>query len=258
MPRPRVPWVERVYAWLLGAYPAEFRRRFGDGMRQTFRDLGRERRAAGRSTLPFVVGTFAETIWAILKERGASMSPPVAAFCRVAGLTAALLVIPLGAMRFTDAVRWDLTDFAVGGALLFGFGLAFELARQRAARAAHRLAFGLAVFGGVLLVWMSLAVGLLGNEENPANLLYAGVIGIGVVGATVVRLRPAGLARVLFLMAAAQALVPGFALLIFRPAIQFDAGLLGVLALNGFFVALFAISGALFRRPALSRRDVVT
>jgi hypothetical protein len=41
----------------------------------------------------------------------------------VALVTAFILMLPLLAMQFTDEVVWDLTDFAVAGALLFSAGL---------------------------------------------------------------------------------------------------------------------------------------
>lgn len=55
---------------------------------------------------------------------------------------------------------------------------------------------------------MNLAVGLIGNEENLANLMYIGVLAVGLIGAAIARLEPGGMARVLFAMALAQTLVP--------------------------------------------------
>ena len=41
---------------------------------------------------------------------------------------AGLLMVPLVAMRFTSEVNWSVFDFIVAGVLLFGTGLAIELA----------------------------------------------------------------------------------------------------------------------------------
>jgi len=47
-----------------------------------------------------------------------------------------------------------------------------------------RLAAGLALVAALLILWFNLAAGLIGIEDDdPANLLYVGVLGIGFVGA---------------------------------------------------------------------------
>jgi hypothetical protein len=53
---------------------------------------------------------------------------------RIAAWTAAalILLLPLIAMQFTDEVVWDVTDFAVFGALLVGVGVTFEFAARGA------------------------------------------------------------------------------------------------------------------------------
>ncbi|MCI0605272.1 hypothetical protein L0156_19980 [bacterium] len=55
---------------------------------------------------------------------------------------------------------------------------------------------------------MNLAVGLIGNEENLANLMYIGVLAVGLISTAIARLEPGGMARALFAMALAQTLVP--------------------------------------------------
>jgi hypothetical protein len=47
--------------------------------------------------------------------------------------TAFILLMPLLAMLFTDQLVWDLTDFIVAGALIFGTGLAYELVARKGA-----------------------------------------------------------------------------------------------------------------------------
>ena len=48
---------------------------------------------------------------------------------------------------------------------------------------------------GLLLIWMNLAVVLIGSENNPANLLYLGVLCIAILGAFIARLQPRGSCR---------------------------------------------------------------
>ena len=111
-------------------------------------------------------------------------------------------------------------------------------------------AFGLAVACAVaaafLIVFMNVAAGLLGIEDDdPANLLYVGVLAIGFFGGILARFQPRGLARVMFATAVAQALVGAFAL-----TYPNTAGPLQIVLLHGLFVALFAGSGWLFRYAA--------
>lgn len=152
-----------------------------------------------------------------------------------------ILLLPLLAMRITDEVVWDLADFAVAWTLLVCAGLTYRLATRKADNIAYRAAVGVAVATALILVWMNLAVGLIGNEETPANLMYGGVLAVGIIGAIIARFRPHKMARALFATALAQMLVGVIALI---------AGLGFTLILNGFFAALWVGSALLFRRAA--------
>lgn len=167
---------------------------------------------------------------------------------RVALGTACLLLIPLVAMRFTAEVNWTLSDFVVAGGLLFGTGLTYLLVARMGDNASYRLAVGVAVAAGLLLVWINLAVGIIGGDGNPANLLYAGVLAVAAVGALVARFRPRGMATTMFAAALTQFLVPLLAALIWKPAV--DLGMMQVLAFNTVFAGLWVASGWLFRRSS--------
>lgn len=109
----------------------------------------------------------------------------------------------------------------------------------------------------LLLVWINLAVGIIGSENNPINLIYFGVLFVGIAGAGIARFRPQGMARALFATAFAQALVPVIALVIGKSqvrSLQEPPGLVGVLALNAFFVMLFVVSALLFRHASVTAR----
>jgi hypothetical protein len=170
---------------------------------------------------------------------------------RLTLITASLLSVPLLGMQFSDEVDWSLFDCVVAGTLLFGAGLAFELVARKSGNVAYRVATGLAFATALLLIWINLAVGLLGSEDNPANLLYLGVLLVGGGGAATARLRPQGMSRALFATAVVQAVVPVLAIVIWNPLVADEenlAGLIGVFFLNAFFVLLFAASAVLFRR----------
>jgi hypothetical protein len=175
---------------------------------------------------------------------------------RIALVTVFLLLIPLVAMQFTDEVDWNLFDFVVAGALLFGSGLTYELIARKGGNTAYRAAVGVAVATALLLVWINLAVGIIGSENNPVNALYFLVVFIGIIGVGIARFRPRGMAWTLFATAIAQLLVPVIALFIGKSqarALQDPPGFVGVLALNAFFAMLFVVSGLLFRHSAQDR-----
>ena len=176
-----------------------------------------------------------------------AMNVTLKSVAAVAIATALLLLVPLLAMQFTDEVKWTALDFIVAGAMLFAAGLAFVLLTQRSKRIAYRLAAAIAVGAALMLVWGNLAVGLIGSEHNPANLMYAGVIAVEIIGVLIARFAPSGMSRALFATAAAQALVALIALAGGLGATE-PPGRFGILLINGFFVALFAASGWLFRR----------
>jgi hypothetical protein len=119
------------------------------------------------------------------------------------------------------------------------------------ARNAYRAAVGIALTAAFILVWSSLGLGIIGADGDPANLMYFGVLAVGIVGALVARFRPHGMARALFATALAQSLVAAIALVLglglpWSPPVE-------LLALNGFFVALFVGSALLFRHSARER-----
>ncbi|MEG4281348.1 hypothetical protein QUA62_28380 [Microcoleus sp. MON1_C1] len=242
------------YAKLLRLYSKPYYERFGEGMKQTFTDLLRERAEEGRELFSYALWLFVETSAGIMREKITYIIMQNKNIIYLALGTAFILLMPLLAMLFTDQVAWDLIDFIVAGTLIFGTGLAYELVARKGGTMAYRVAVGIALATAFLLVWMNLAVGIIGSEDNPVNLMYFGVVAIGILGATIARLRPRGMARTLFATALAQALVPVIALIIKRPqvtSVEASIGVLGVLGLNAFFVMMFMGSALLFRRSRI-------
>lgn len=115
-------------------------------------------------------------------------------------------------------------------------------------RHSYPLAMVLALAAALLLAWLSLGVGIIGADGDPANRMYFGVLALGLAGALASRFRPRGMAWALLAMALAQALVGAYALVagLGRPW----SGPLELILLNGFFVALFLAAARLFRRAA--------
>jgi hypothetical protein len=167
----------------------------------------------------------------------------------VAIATAFILLLPLSAMQFTDEVAWNLADFVVAGVLLFGAGLTYQLVARRAGNVVYRVAVGVAVAAALLLVWTVGAVGVIGEDGDPADLMYGGVLAVGAIGAVIARFRPQGMARALLAMALAQALVAVIALIAGKHQAPISS-VFEIVGVNGLFVALFIGSAWLFRQAA--------
>jgi O-antigen/teichoic acid export membrane protein len=120
--------------------------------------------------------------------------------------------------------------------------------RTQVNRTAYRSAIGVALVAAFILVWLSLGIGIIGKDGDPANLMYFGVLAVGIISAIIARFQPDGMARALSVTALAQALVAAIAL-IAELGLPWS-GPAEILVLNGFFVALFAGSAWLFRRAA--------
>lgn len=242
---------ERAYRLLLRAYPRELRGRYGDEMARCFRDLCREglEDGGGLGLAALWARTLPELLCTALKERRTTLARDAyRAAARPVLAAAFVLMLPLLGMLVTDQVAWGLADFALAGVLLVGTGLMFEMAAKKAGGIAYRAASGVALAAALLLVWINLAVGVIGTEDDPANLMYAAVLAVGIVGAGGARFRPRGMARALFAAALAQAAVAAIALVVGPGSPGSGPG--EILALNGFFVALFAGSALLFRFAA--------
>jgi hypothetical protein len=110
----------------------------------------------------------------------------------------------------------------------------------------YRFAVAIALAGALVLIWLSLGVGIIGADGDAANVMYFGVLAVGIIGALIARFRSGGMSRAMLAMALAQALIAVIAIAggLGRPY----SGPLELLGLNGFFVALFVGSAWLFRR----------
>lgn len=160
-----------------------------------------------------------------------------------------ILLIPLFLMQVTDQVVWDVTDFAVLGALLVVVGLTFELAVKKTINAAYRAATGVALAAAFILIGVNGAVGVIGTAHDDGNLMFGGVLALGIIGSIITRFKPRGMARVMFVTALAQALVAVIALIAGfgsrGPIWPVD-----ILISTVFFTALWLLSAWLFQKAA--------
>lgn len=159
-----------------------------------------------------------------------------------------LILMPLVAMQFTTEVYWDGADFIFATAIFGIFGGLIELAVRLSSNWHFRFGSMFAVLAGFMVVWSNLAVGMIGDEDNPANLLFAAVLTVAILGAILARLHP-------HLMAGAML----FAGLI-QAAIGLFAGVFGTDVRGGIFTIILAgfwlISAALFRIAGVERKSI--
>jgi hypothetical protein len=163
------------------------------------------------------------------------------------GSAAGLLALPAIAMRIPGSgVHWTASDFLVMGALLALACGGWEFARRRARNAAMRAGYAVAVLGALVLVWANLAVGLVGDGANPANLMFMGVVAIAAAGALLARGRPARMRDAMLATAAAHALVGAVAAATGAGGAQDGT----VLAVTAVFALPWLLSAALFHLAA--------
>ena len=155
------------------------------------------------------------------------------------GIAAIMLVLPLIAMQFTDEVDWDVSDFIIFGVMLGTVGGTFELAAKMTPNKAYLAATGVALATAFILIWINGAVGIIGNEENPANLMYYGVLIVGIIGSAIAWGQPNGMALAMVATAIAQVLVAVVALV---------AGLVYTFVVTVIFVLLWLTSAWLFKK----------
>ena len=159
------------------------------------------------------------------------------------GTAAALLLLPLVAMQFTREVDWTPFDFAFAGAMIGGVGIVYELTVRRSGNPYYRGGVAMALAATFLTIWANGAVGMIGDEGDPANLMFAGVLAIALLGSVLARFRPRGMAFAMFAAAIAQAVASGIGMLL-DPL----GGLLSTA-----FAGLWLLSAALFRVVANDR-----
>ena len=160
------------------------------------------------------------------------------------GGIAVLLSVPL-----LLGFPWTIADYVFAAVLLGLVGLCLELGFRASGNAAYRTGVGLAVVASFLLLWLNAAVGIIGNEDLDANLLFLGVVVVALGGSFIARFNPEGMARTMLLAAVAEIAVPfvahAFALAPTEALLRRE-----VPVLTSFFTAVWLLSAWLFHRAA--------
>lgn len=168
-------------------------------------------------------------------------------------LVASLLITPAIAMRFTEEVQWTTSDFLLAGIVLIGAGVIAELAVRSSGLWSYRIGAGLAILASVLLLWSTGAVGIIGTEDHPANLLYLGVVLAAFVGGVVSRFRADGLSLSMNSAAVIQ-IVIGIVAVLRGWGVGSENWPRPVIVLSIIFALIWLASATLFRRAARAHR----
>ncbi len=144
---------------------------------------------------------------------------------------------------------WSAADFIVAAVIFAIVGVTFELALRASGDISYRLGSAAAIATTFLLVWIDLAVGIIGNENNPLNLMFFGVIAVALVGGIVARFEADGMARAMTVAAVLQALI-GAVVFLFDGGRTEPPGRFALLLLIEFFAVAWLVSAWLFRRAA--------
>lgn len=161
------------------------------------------------------------------------------------GLAAALLALPGVAMNFTAEVNWTVSDFVIMGLMIGCVGLGIELAVRATRNNRYRAGAAVALLTGFLVTWANGAVGIIGNEDHPANLMFFAVIAMAIAGAFLARFKARGMARAMAVAGFGQFAVPLIAMAIWSPPITVD--LVRTLMFNSVFAGFWLVSAWLFR-----------
>lgn len=133
----------------------------------------------------------------------------------------------------------DLISLGTLPAIILSAVIVYREAKSHPAT--YKWAFAVALGAAFLLAWIIPAVGIYGHSGDPADLLFYGVLAVGIIGALVSRFHPRGMAFTLIAMATAQILVSVIGLI---------NGLESMWILNGFFATLWMGSALLFWNAA--------
>jgi hypothetical protein len=163
------------------------------------------------------------------------------------GGAAALMLAPAIASRVTDEVAWDAADFILFAAMLAAACGAWELAMRSTKSRTYAAAAIVATGAAMLLFLVNGAVGFLGDEGDPVNLIFFGVLTLAAGGAIVVRFRAEGMARTMAVTAGAQ-VAAGALGVAMVPDVR------GFLLGTALFVPLWLLSSWLFARAAREER----
>jgi hypothetical protein len=167
---------QRIYAFLISLYPADFKEEFGDELLYVFSETLRDANTRSqqkndfgiwsRTLVDWVTSLFIQHLRQLRGGNNMNADNQITSgkyFSRLALGIGIILLIPFIAMRFTDQVDWGLFDFIVAGLILQSTGSLIWIVNRTLETRSKRVGAGIAIFLGMIWVWMELAVGIFTN-----------------------------------------------------------------------------------------------
>jgi hypothetical protein len=183
----------------------------------------------------------------IMGGKGSWNSAPL----RVAAwsVAAALMAVALAAQLVTGGFGWSGFDFILVAVILAAGAALFDFIARRSPNFAYLAGAAAALAAGFGLFVVNGAVGLVGSEDEPINLLFGAVILVAIIGALRARGRRDRLAQAMVAAAITHVGVSIVAMLAVTD--RAGAGIGAEIAGLSMFAGLWLASAALFR---MSRR----
>ncbi|MCX7973721.1 MAG: hypothetical protein N3B16_04390 [Candidatus Aminicenantes bacterium] len=163
----------------------------------------------------------------------------------VVGLTCLLVLILFLVRELTDILAWGPLDFGFVWLMVLSTSIVYELITRKHKNKTYRLALAVALGTGFIMIWTNLAVGLIGSEDEPVNMIYLVLLAGGLIGALLVRLKARGLTITMGIMALGQVLITLIALLAGWQHLP-SSSVSDILKVNGFFFLLWQTKMYLF------------
>lgn len=151
-----------------------------------------------------------------------------------------IALLGLLALPLVFGAPWTGSDFVFAAVLLAMLGAGIELGLNLSTNWSYRLGAIAAALTGFVIVWSNMAVGIVGEPENPLNLLFVGVLAVAIGGALVARFRAKGL-RNAMAAAALATVIAGIASMQAEPSI---------LLISAMFVTGWVAAALLFAKAA--------
>jgi len=160
---------------------------------------------------------------------------------------------PAEALSNGDVVGW-MTIWMAGSIIT---AAVFTFLTNRGKPAEYLLAAGIALIGSLFITVSNGAVGIMGSEDNPANLIYSAMLIGALITLGICRFEAKKLSRAMYVLAAGFAFLAIIALagmLVDESQAEFSPFVI-YMAIHTVFVLMFALPGYLFNQ---SEKKILT